>query len=98
MADGVDAGKGDPIRTAADSIPIGDLTVGRCGIVREVLAGGDALVRLMAMGVCAGRRVMLVRRGDPLVLRVLGARIGVSSRLAERVRVTPCTESWCDRE
>jgi len=81
-----------------DSIPLGDLAVGRCGKICEVLAGDEAIGRLMAMGVCAGRRVMLVRRGDPLVLRVLSARIGVSSRLAARVRVVPCTETWCERK
>ncbi len=61
--------------------------VGRVGVVHEVQAGSDDIERLQAMGVCPGRRVMLVRRGDPMILRVLGSRIGVSARLAERISV-----------
>jgi hypothetical protein len=34
-----------------------------------------------------GRRVQLVKSGDPLVVRVLGARVGLSARLAACVSV-----------
>ncbi len=47
---------------------------------------GDAS-RLRALGVCDGRQVELVRSGDPLIVRVMGSRIGISRRLADRVRV-----------
>lgn len=46
--------------------------------------------RLERLGVCAGRRVQVVRAGDPLILRVHGTRLGLSARLAERVWVEPC--------
>ncbi len=62
-----------------------------CGIVRQITAPDDEMDRLMAMGVCAGRIVELVQRGDPLILRVYGTRIGVSARLASRIMVEPCT-------
>lgn len=81
----------------AHCVPVGELPANRCGTVHEVLAGEDDIARLMSMGVCAGRRVMLVRRGDPLILRVLGSRIGLSARLADRVRVVPCTDEPCER-
>ncbi len=45
--------------------------------------------RLKAMGVCVGRQLQLVRAGDPLIVRILGARIGLSARLAEGVTVEP---------
>jgi Fe2+ transport system protein FeoA len=41
----------------------------------------------MAMGLCVGREIDVVRQGNPLIVRVLGARIGVSGRLARRVIV-----------
>ena len=42
------------------------------------------------MGVCVGRRLMLVRPGDPMIVKVLGSRIGISARLADQVMVLPC--------
>ncbi len=63
---------------------------GHCGIVREVEAGESEVDLLKSLGVCLGRKVMLVQAGDPLVLKVLGSRLGVSARLAARVRVEPC--------
>ncbi len=47
---------------------------------------GDA-IRLRALGVCDGRQVELLRSGDPLIVRVMGSRIGISRRLADQVRV-----------
>jgi Fe2+ transport system protein FeoA len=82
---------------SADWIPLRELPDNRCGTVHEVLAGEEDIERLMSMGVCAGRRVMLVRHGDPLILRVLGSRIGLSARLADRVRVVPCMDELCER-
>jgi len=67
---------------------------GHCGRVAEVAAGDAETDLLMAMGVCTGRRVQVVQHGDPLILRVLGSRIGVSARLAARVKVVPCPEGW----
>ncbi|MCP3982356.1 MAG: ferrous iron transport protein A [bacterium] len=74
-------------------IPLDRVEPGRCGRIRAVAAGDDDVERLMSMGVCLGRHVMLVRRGDPLILRVVGSRIGVSARLASRVTVDPCTSA-----
>ncbi|MAE66668.1 MAG: hypothetical protein CMJ18_20560 [Phycisphaeraceae bacterium] len=71
------------------------LAPGQCGTVTTVDADVDDAHRLKAMGVCAGRLVMLVKSGDPLILRVLGTRIGISRRLAAAVRVLPCRDQRC---
>lgn len=63
---------------------------GHCGLVLDVIAGEDQIDHLKAMGVCIGRKIMLVQTGDPLILKVLGTRIGLSRRLAARVYVSPC--------
>lgn len=63
---------------------------GHCGLVAAVQAGHDEIERLKSMGVCVGRRLMLVRAGDPMIVKVLGTRIGISARLADQVMVLPC--------
>ena len=71
-------------------IPLTSLQPHQCGVVDSVEAPDSDLERLMAMGVCGGRTVELVQLGDPLIVKVYGTRVGVSARLAERIRVTPC--------
>jgi Fe2+ transport system protein FeoA len=61
-----------------------------CGLVAAVQAGEEEIDRLKSMGVCVGRRLMLIRPGDPMIVKVLGSRIGISARLARQVRVLPC--------
>lgn len=62
----------------------------QCGVVQSVEAPDSDLERLMAMGVCGGRTVEMVKLGDPLILKVYGTRVGVSARLARRILVTLC--------
>jgi len=57
--------------------------------VADLQVDQDDATRLKAMGICVGRQVQLVRAGDPLIVRILGARIGLSARLAEGVQVEP---------
>ena len=61
----------------------------RCGVISVVEGDEDDVQQLQAMGVCRGRRVMVVQHGDPLIVRVLGSRIGMSARLAARVMALP---------
>jgi len=42
-----------------------------------------------------GRRVELVRAGNPLILKVFGSRLGISAELAARVEVEVCTPGHC---
>lgn len=73
-------------------IPLNQLKPHQCGVVSHFEAADDEdLARLMAMGVCAGRTVELVQTGDPLILKVYGTRVGVSARLANRIRVQRIT-------
>ena len=69
-------------------------TVEPLGVVRVAYVEGsdDEVDRLQAMGLCAGRRVQLLKCGDPLIVRVFGTRIGLSARLARRVYVDVCRE------
>ena len=80
---------------AVEPIWLDRLAVGRCATVSDLQAAPADALRLKAMGVCAGRKVMLTKAGDPLILRVLGTRIGISGRLATTVQVVPCLEPYC---
>jgi len=54
-----------------------------CGLEENDLT----MDRLKAMGLCLGRQVEVVRQGNPLVMHLLGARIGLSGRLAKKILV-----------
>jgi ferrous iron transport protein A len=66
---------------------LNELPSGSQAVVQHIEPAGEAMQRLMAMGLCVGRELEVVRQGNPLILRLLGARIGVSSRLARHVVV-----------
>ena len=59
-------------------------------VVAELRTDPADSTRLKSLGICSGRRVQMVSRGDPLILRVLGTRIGLSARLADGIYVELC--------
>ncbi|HVU08112.1 MAG TPA: FeoA family protein [Verrucomicrobiae bacterium] len=76
-------------------VRLNDLPPRVCGIVRDIATDDEEIQRLKTLGVCAGRRVELVRGGDPLILKVFNSRLGLSAELAARVRVEICTPEHC---
>ena len=66
-----------------------------CAVVRSIETDDDEMQRLKTMGVCLGRRVELVRAGDPIILKVFSSRLGLSAALAARVRVEVCQPGHC---
>ena len=83
-----------PSKTASDSHPLSDAEAGVVFEVCRIQAGDEDTIRLKRMGICEGRQVQLEQAGDPLILRVVGCRIGLSRRLASQVQVAPCTSCW----
>lgn len=69
-----------------------DVAPGAVGRVAELDVADSDATRLKAMGICSGRQVQLIQAGDPLILRVLGARIGLSHRLAAGISVVETTD------
>jgi Fe2+ transport system protein FeoA len=76
----------DNPRQASD---LSHLQDGAFGRIVAVEADADDAIRLKSLGLCLGRRVQLAKGGDPLIVRVLGARVGLSRRLAASVLVQP---------
>lgn len=66
-----------------------------CAVVRSITTDDEDTQRLKTLGVCVGRRVELVRNGNPLVLKVFGSRLGLSAELARRVQVEVCQPDHC---
>lgn len=66
-----------------------------CAVVRSIATDDEDTQRLKTLGVCMGRRVEIVRTGDPLILKVFGSRLGLSATLATRVRVEICQPGHC---
>ena len=66
-----------------------------CAVVRSIATDDEDTQRLKTLGVCMGRRVEIVRTGDPLILKVFGSRLGLSATLATRVRVEVCQPGHC---
>jgi Fe2+ transport system protein FeoA len=63
-------------------------------VARVIGVGGpdEDAARLKALGICVGREVQLMQSGDPLIVRVLGARVGMARRLAAEVQVATAAE------
>jgi Fe2+ transport system protein FeoA len=66
-----------------------------CAVVRRVETDDEDTQRLKTLGVCLGRRVELVRAGNPLILKIFGSRLGLSAELAARVSVEVCEPGHC---
>jgi Fe2+ transport system protein FeoA len=77
-----------PVMSSTMHQHLNELPSGARAVVCRIEAVDEAMQRLMAMGLCVGRAIEIVRQGNPLILRILGARIGVSNRLARHVVVT----------
>ena len=71
----------------ATSERLDQLPSGTRAVVHQIDGGDAAIQRLMAMGLCVGRELEVVRHGNPLIVRLLSARIGISGRVAHHVHV-----------
>lgn len=66
------------------------LAAGTMAIVSGIETDEDDAARVKRMGLCEGRRIHLVKSGDPMILRVVGTRVGLSARLASGICVRLC--------
>lgn len=64
-------------------------------MVRRIATDDEDSRRLKTLGICVGRRIELVRAGDPMIVKVFGSRLGVSATLATRVQVEVCAPDHC---
>lgn len=69
--------------------PLAQLRRGDTGRITEVAVSNADGTRLKALGLCAGRNLRVVSSGNPLIVSVLGARVGLSAAIAQHVSVQP---------
>ena len=72
--------------------PLSEVQPGSLFLIDRVETDDQDSVRLKRMGICPGRCIELMQSGDPLILRVVGCRVGISRRLAACVVVVPHSE------
>lgn len=80
----------DAAAEGANLIPLNRLRLDQCGLIQRLDLNETDDKRLRTMGICPGRLVWLVRRGDPMILKVMGTRIGLAADLAQQVTVQVC--------
>jgi Fe2+ transport system protein FeoA len=82
-------------QTANGFVRLDQLPPHVCAVVRKIAIDDEEMQRLKTLGVCLGRRVELVKGGDPLILKVFGSRLGLSAALASHVQVEVCQPDHC---
>ncbi len=75
---------------SAEPRTLGQWPVGLPGRILRVDPPESDMVRLKAMGLCEGRIVTLLRKGNPFVVIVYRTRIALSAELANRIKVVSC--------
>lgn len=76
-----------PADPATESVALASMKRQECGVIVAVNAQGDDIERLKSMGVCAGRRVRVIKTGSPMIIDTTHSRVGLARSLAERVVV-----------
>ena len=71
------------------------LSARQCAVVRRIETDGDDTQRLKTLGICVGRRIEVIKPGDPMIVRVFGSRLGLSASLASGVWLEVCTPDHC---
>ncbi len=66
--------------------PLSEITSGtaRC---HSIEGEGAEVVRLKRLGICFGHDIQVLQAGDPMILQVIGTKVGISRQLARRVLV-----------
>ncbi|MFP4224307.1 MAG: ferrous iron transport protein A [Phycisphaeraceae bacterium] len=82
-----------PVADASDSGRLlSQLKPGELAVITHVAGEGPQAMRIKQLGLCQGRCVQLLRDRDPLILQVLGTRLGLARSLADSVYVAPCEQ------
>ena len=76
-------------------VRLSELPPRTCAIVSRIETESEDIQRLKTLGVCVGRRIEVIKRGDPLIIRVFSSRLGMSASLAALVWLEVCTPDHC---
>lgn len=76
--------------------PLTNAKPGSLLVVGRIDAVGDDAIRLKRMGIYVHGEIQLVQAGDPLIVTVVGARVGISRQLARKILVEPHELAVCE--
>ena len=76
-------------------IPADRLAAGEGGLICYIDGDHEDIERLKTMGVCLGRRLHMVKSGDPMIVSVMGTRLGLAARLSRHVFLRPDDDFPC---
>lgn len=69
------------------ALPLSEIREPGLFCIQSVSDDGEMSLRLKRLGLCENRRVEVLTAGDPMVVRVVGSRVGLSRELARLVAV-----------
>lgn len=72
-------------------VRLNELPPKACAVIRRIESESEDIQRLKTLGICIGRRIEIVKAGDPLIVRVFGSSIGLSAELASHVWLEICS-------
>jgi len=72
-----------------DICPLAQVCAGTAVTIKQLSTAPDVAERLREMGVYEEQELQLVLKGNNLICRVCNARVGISTKLAERIMVKP---------
>jgi Fe2+ transport system protein FeoA len=72
-----------------DVCPLAQVCAGTAVIIKQLSTAPDVAERLREMGVYEEQELQLMLKGNNLICRVCNARVGISTKLAERIMVKP---------
>lgn len=67
--------------------PLTELPAQMAACIDTVEASTSVRAKLEGLGICAGRRIRLIKKGDPYLVGVYGSCVGLSPVIASCVRV-----------
>ncbi len=85
----------DRIPESDPKLPATLLSAGECGLICGIDGNHEDIERLKTMGVCLGRRLHVVKSGEPMIVSVMGTRLGIAEKLARHVFLRPDRDHRC---
>ena len=79
------------VAPVAQVTPLSEVPLGVSAYIERVNTTQEMAGRLEGLGLCAGRTVRLVKKGDPCIVHVYGTRIGLAAPVAALIEVMTTT-------
>lgn len=71
-----------------EEIMLSDIEPGSAGRVKSMSVPLEISKYLAGLGICEGRDIHIVKRGEPYIVRTYGSRVGIESSLVKQIQVS----------